>query len=128
VDESDGLFCSPIGRWGRARFPYREVAPTISSWSKAYTIFHIVIEIDRANPPMTRQSIINSFRQAIAAGDRNKISKTDFDELIDDFVEQLAELKSKAKIKALCAAELALLEEGYPQACQSLSPTLSQSH
>jgi hypothetical protein len=65
---------------------------------------------------MTRQSIINSFRQAIAAGDRNKISKTDFDELIDDFVEQLAELKSKAKIKALCAAELALLEEGYPQA------------
>jgi Telomere resolvase len=65
---------------------------------------------------MTRQSIINSFRQAIAAGDRNKLSKTDFDELIDDFVEQLAELKSKAKIKALCAAELALLEEGYPQA------------
>jgi Telomere resolvase len=65
---------------------------------------------------MIRQSIINSFRQAIAAGDRNKISKTDFDELIDDFVEQLAELKSKAKIKALCAAELALLEEGYPQA------------
>jgi Telomere resolvase len=65
---------------------------------------------------MTRQSIINSFRQAIAAGDRNKLSKTDFDELIDDFIEQLAKLKSKAKIKALCAAELALLEEGYPQA------------
>jgi Telomere resolvase len=64
----------------------------------------------------SRQLIIDQYRQRIAASERTRLTKTDLAELIVEFIDQLAILKSKSKIQAVCAAEIALLEEGYPQA------------
>jgi hypothetical protein len=64
----------------------------------------------------SRQLIIDQYRQRIAASERTRLTKTDLAELIVEFIDQLAILKSKTKIQAVCAAEIALLEEGYPQA------------
>jgi hypothetical protein len=65
---------------------------------------------------LSRQIIIDRYRQRVAAGERTRLTKTDLAELIVEFIDQLAILKNKAKIQAICAAEIALLEEGYPQA------------
>jgi Telomere resolvase len=64
----------------------------------------------------SRQLIIDQYRQRIAASERTRLTKNDLAELIVEFIDQLAILKSKTKIQAVCAAEIALLEEGYPQA------------
>ncbi len=63
----------------------------------------------------SRSVIIQDYRQRIKQGDRSKLSKTELETLITDFISQLAALKSKVRIVALCQAEIALLEEGYPQ-------------
>jgi Telomere resolvase len=65
---------------------------------------------------LSRQIIIDRYRQRVAASERTRLTKTDLAELIVEFIDQLAILKNKAKIQAACTAEIALLEEGYPQA------------
>jgi Telomere resolvase len=62
-----------------------------------------------------RSAIIQQYRQRIAQGDRSKLSKSELEALIVDFIGQLATLKSKSRIATLCRDEIALLEEGYPQ-------------
>jgi hypothetical protein len=63
-----------------------------------------------------RDSIIASFRDRIQKGDRFRLSKEDLDGLIEGFIERLRGANTEKKIKALCEAEIKLLEEGYPQA------------
>jgi Telomere resolvase len=65
---------------------------------------------------LSRQLIIDRYRQRIAASERTRLTKTDLAELIVEFIDRLAITKTKAKIQELCAAEIVLLEEGYPQA------------
>jgi hypothetical protein len=65
---------------------------------------------------LSRQLIIDRYRQRIAASERTRLTKTDLAELIVEFIDRLAVTKNKAKIQELCIAEIALLEEGYPQA------------
>jgi integrase len=65
---------------------------------------------------LSRQLIIDRYRQRIAASERTRLTKTDLAELIVEFIDRLAITKTKAKIQGLCTAEIALLEEGYPQA------------
>lgn len=64
----------------------------------------------------SRQLIIDQYRQRIAASERTRLTKADLAELIAEFIDRLAITKTKAKIKEICAAEITLLEEGYPQA------------
>jgi integrase len=64
----------------------------------------------------TRAEIIARFRQRIAEGSRTRLPKEELQALIESFLELLQGVKTKAKIQGLCEAELALLEEGYPQA------------
>jgi hypothetical protein len=64
---------------------------------------------------ITRQSIIDRYRDRIASSQRTKLAKDELLELIHSFIAHLATLKTKASIKALCRSEIALLEEGYPQ-------------
>ncbi len=65
---------------------------------------------------LSRQLIIDQYRQRIAASERTRLTKTDLAELIIEFIDRLSITKTKAKIQELCTAEIALLEEGYPQA------------
>ncbi len=65
---------------------------------------------------LSGQLIIDRYRQRIAASERTRLTKTDLAELIVEFIDRLAITKTKAKIQELCTAEIALLEEGYPQA------------
>jgi hypothetical protein len=65
---------------------------------------------------LSRQLIIDRYRQRIAASERTRLTKTDLAELIVEFIDRLTITKTKAKIQELCTAEIALLEEGYPQA------------
>jgi integrase len=63
-----------------------------------------------------RADIITRYRDRIATGERTKLSQDDLHRLIATFVEQLQGLTTQDDIKALCEAEIQLLEEGYPQA------------
>jgi integrase len=63
----------------------------------------------------TRAEIIARFRQRIAEGSRTRLPKDELQALIEAFLELLQGAKTKTKIQGLCEAELALLEEGYPQ-------------
>jgi integrase len=65
---------------------------------------------------LSRQLIIDRYRQRLAASERTRLTKTDLAELIVEFIDRLAVTKAKAKIQEICLAEIALLEEGYPQA------------
>jgi Telomere resolvase len=65
---------------------------------------------------LSRQIIIDRYRQRIVASERTRLTKTDLAELIVEFIDRLAITKIKAKIQEICLAEIALLEEGYPQA------------
>jgi hypothetical protein len=65
---------------------------------------------------LSRNTIIASFRDRIQQGDRFRLSKDDLDGLIEGFIERLRGANTEKKIKALCEAEIKLLEEGYPQA------------
>jgi Telomere resolvase len=64
----------------------------------------------------SRDIIVDRYRQRISSGKRTKLQKDELLDLINVFVENLATLTTLTKIKALCTAEIALLEEGYPQA------------
>lgn len=65
---------------------------------------------------LSREEIIARYRQRIQTGDRTKLSKYELEQLALHFVERLKSLNSPDEIKALCEAEIQLLEEGYPQA------------
>jgi FtsZ-binding cell division protein ZapB len=65
---------------------------------------------------LSREEIIAQYHQRIQKGDRTKLSKHELEQLALHFVDRLKSLNSPAQIKALCEAEIALLQEGYPQA------------
>ena len=60
-----------------------------------------------------RNEIIQNFRARIADGKRNKLSKQEFDCLIESLIQQLKKAKSSEAIHDICRSEIALLEEGY---------------
>jgi len=64
----------------------------------------------------TRDELIARFRDRIAQGERTKLSKQERAELALHFVDKLAQCKTEEEAIALCKAEIALLEEGYPVA------------
>lgn len=64
----------------------------------------------------TRAELIDNFRARIAAGERSKLSKGERSQLALHFVDALQGCETEADCKALCVAEMALLEEGYPVA------------
>jgi len=65
---------------------------------------------------LSREEIIARYRQRIQKGDRTKLSKHELEQLVLHFIDRLKLLNSPDEIKALCTAEIQLLEEGYPQA------------
>jgi Telomere resolvase len=71
-----------------------------------------------------RAEVIERFRDRIRNGAHVRLTTDDFAVLIDGFVETLHRAKSKRPIRALCEAEIKLLEEGYPK--PSVSKYLSQ--
>ncbi|MEO1148681.1 MAG: protelomerase family protein [Cyanobacteria bacterium J06638_22] len=62
----------------------------------------------------SREELIERFRQRIQRGDRTRLYKTERAELALHFVDRLQHCQSEADAKALCQAEMDLLEEGYP--------------
>jgi integrase len=62
----------------------------------------------------SRDEIIVRFRQRIAGGERSKLGKQERAALAAYFVERLALCGTEDEVSALCRAEIALLEEGYP--------------
>jgi integrase len=62
-----------------------------------------------------RSEIINQYRARIQKHTRLRLSKDELEALIDGFVGKLREAKTEKQIKALCEAEIKLLEEGYPK-------------
>ncbi len=64
---------------------------------------------------LTREEIIDRYRQRIQRGDRTKLPKDELGQLALHFVDRLRQLTSEDDIRLLCQTELALLEEGYPQ-------------
>ena len=63
-----------------------------------------------------RQDIITRYRDRIATGERTKLTQEEMHQLIETFLEQLQGLTTQDEIRALCEAEITLLEEGYPKA------------
>lgn len=64
----------------------------------------------------TREEIIALMRDRISNNKRTKLTKQELEELIDIFITRLQPLDDAESIKQLCENEIALLEEGYPQA------------
>ncbi|NJR62862.1 MAG: hypothetical protein HC769_31180 [Cyanobacteria bacterium CRU_2_1] len=65
---------------------------------------------------MNRDDIIRSYRQRIAQGVRTRLTSADLEGLIQAFIDRLKSLDDRSAIDQLCQDEIALLEEGYPQA------------
>lgn len=64
----------------------------------------------------TREELIARFRDRIAQGERTKLTKQERSELALHFVDRIAQCNTEEESIALCKAEIALLEEGYPVA------------
>lgn len=64
---------------------------------------------------LTREEIINSYRQRIQQGQRTKLTRDERENLALLLLDQLKQANSEDEIKSLCEKEIALLEEGYPQ-------------
>ncbi|EAZ90103.1 protelomerase family protein [Crocosphaera chwakensis] len=62
-----------------------------------------------------RQDILADYRDRIQAGKRTKLTSDERQTLIYWFLESLKGTNNEADIQALCKAEIALLEEGYPK-------------
>ena len=62
---------------------------------------------------MTRETIIERYRERIALGRRTKLFASEFEDLVKDFIQRLAQARSRNQIQHICEAEIALLEEGY---------------
>ncbi|HEY9639048.1 MAG TPA: protelomerase family protein, partial [Coleofasciculaceae cyanobacterium] len=65
---------------------------------------------------MNRHEIIAAYRYRIAQGARTRLTSADLEGLIQAFIDQLKTLDNRSAIDQLCQDEIALLEEGYPQA------------
>ncbi|HEY9629324.1 MAG TPA: protelomerase family protein [Coleofasciculaceae cyanobacterium] len=65
---------------------------------------------------MNRDEIVGQYRERVEVGARVRLTSADLEGLIQGFIDRLKGLDSQLEIDALCAAELALLEEGYPHA------------
>jgi Telomere resolvase len=65
---------------------------------------------------MNRDDIIRSYRQRIAQAARTRLTSADLEGLIQAFIDRLKSLDDRPAIDQLCLGEIALLEEGYPQA------------
>ena len=65
---------------------------------------------------MNRTDILQRFRDRIAQKTRIRLTKDELEMLIQSFIERLKTIDDQAAIDHLCTEELALLEEGYPQA------------
>ena len=65
---------------------------------------------------MTRDTILERYRERIALGRRTKLFSAEFEVLIQSFIQRLAKASSREAIQQVCAAEIALLEEGYKRA------------
>lgn len=63
-----------------------------------------------------REELIARFRDRIAQGERTKLTKQERLELALHFIDRLAQCNTEQDAIALCKAEIALLEEGYPVA------------
>jgi hypothetical protein len=61
-----------------------------------------------------REELIARFRDRIAQGERTKLTKQERSKLALHFVDRLTQCKTEEDAIALCKAEIALLEEGYP--------------
>ena len=64
----------------------------------------------------TREEIIDNFRDRISNNKRSKLTKQELEELIDIFITRIQSINDAELIQQLCEDEIALLEEGYPQA------------
>ncbi len=62
-----------------------------------------------------RQDILVDYRDRISSGQRTKLTSDERQTLIDWFIESLKAIDNQADLQALCDAEIALLEEGYPR-------------
>ena len=60
-----------------------------------------------------RSNIVDAYRQRIAEGSRYKLSRDDFEALVQHFIADIASLRGEAVIRDRCLQEIALLEEGY---------------
>lgn len=69
----------------------------------------------RENLAKQREMAIANYRERIAQDKRTKMTSDERQILIEWFIETLITLEDETDIKALCEAEIALLEEGYPQ-------------
>lgn len=65
---------------------------------------------------VNREDIVATYRSRIKAGSGRKLLRHELKFLVDDFIDQLKGLGSEDEIQQRCKAEIALLEEGYPQA------------
>lgn len=63
-----------------------------------------------------RDQAIDNFRDRIRSKIRTRLSKEEWNILVEGFVDLLIEATAEEKIKTLCNNEIQLLEEGYPQA------------
>ncbi|HEY9826222.1 MAG TPA: protelomerase family protein [Stenomitos sp.] len=63
----------------------------------------------------SRSEVIQIFRDRIHNNTHFRLTKDELEALIDGFVEDLKGAKAEKKIRALCEAEIKLLEEGYPK-------------
>ncbi|MGF1603782.1 MAG: protelomerase family protein [Thermosynechococcaceae cyanobacterium] len=63
----------------------------------------------------SRQDVIEQYRERIALGKRIRLYKTEFEVLVDGFIDTLSHLEQPDAIQKVCRDEMTLLEEGYPQ-------------
>jgi Telomere resolvase len=64
---------------------------------------------------LTRDEIIARYRSRISQGKRSKLGKSELEQLILHLIDRLKTAQTSSEVKALCDAEIALLEEGYTQ-------------
>jgi benzoyl-CoA reductase/2-hydroxyglutaryl-CoA dehydratase subunit BcrC/BadD/HgdB len=77
----------------------------------------VLAEADQfSGADISRQTLIERFRQRINTGTRTRLSIDEFALLATSFVDRLKSLTAQAEIRQACAEEIALLEEGYSQA------------
>ena len=68
---------------------------------------------------LSRDQIIDRYQERIAANKGRKLTSQERDRLIELFIERLQAVQDPDAISALCKAEIALLEQGYPQSSVS---------
>lgn len=64
---------------------------------------------------ISRDDIIIKYRQRIEQNTWSKLSKKERTALAEAFIDMLGYCQSEEDCRLLCEAEIALLEEGYPQ-------------